>query len=98
MTDYRRKRLFPENHDVAVFTTSHIIRDRLPILYVVHDTDDGAWQFHHAGQVREKDAMVVSLEEIVELDPSIRELADLPPGWTASRISIKSPWKRHRDS
>jgi hypothetical protein len=48
------------------------------------DDEDGAWQFHgsQAGR-QEADALVASLQNIVELDDTIRDLADLPVGWHA---------------
>ena len=79
----------------AVFTTTQILRLGRPILHVSHDDDDGAWQFHTgAAQVSDSDAMVVALSTIVEHDPSICELADLPCGWIAERDGIGSPWRR----
>jgi hypothetical protein len=39
-------------------------------------------------------AAVVGLGEIVARDAAILELADLPPGWHAWRISTLTPWQR----
>ena len=41
-------------------------------------------------------AAVVGLDEIVKLDASVRDVADLPPGWHAWRRSKSSPWQRAR--
>lgn len=41
-----------------------------------------------------KDAMLVALEEVVRLDLSTLEVADLPPGWEARRESLAHPWSR----
>jgi hypothetical protein len=50
------------------------------------DDEDGAWQFHGSQSSRQEgDARVVSLQNIVELDDTIRDLADLPVGWHAWR-------------
>jgi hypothetical protein len=38
--------------------------------------------------------MIVNLKSIVSRDPAISELADLPPGWQATRIRDGGPWKR----
>jgi hypothetical protein len=38
------------------------------------------------------EAMLVALREVVETDSSLVELADLPLGWSASRIGKNSPW------
>lgn len=39
-------------------------------------------------------AMIVALSEIVELDPGVLELWDLPPGWMGVRSSPGAPWHR----
>jgi len=86
---------FTEPENVAVFTTTQVLRLGQPVLHVSHDAEDGAWQFHTgAKQVSKKDVMLIALSEMVELDPSICELADLPCGWFADRESIGSPWSR----
>jgi hypothetical protein len=35
--------------------------------------------------------------EVLTLDPSLREIADLPPGWIARRDSPSDPWVRERN-
>ena len=40
--------------------------------------------------------MLVALKEVIALDDTLLELADLPPGWMASRASKADPWKRLR--
>jgi len=88
---------FTDPRNVAVFTSSQVVRLRRPILYVSHDVDDGAWQFlTGAERVSTGDAMIVALENMVDHDPSICELADLPCGWSAERDGIGSPWRRAR--
>ncbi len=79
---------------MAVITNKRIIKSQDWIAYVSHDEDDGGWQFHGRGPLDEQDAAIVSLRSIVELDPSVSELADLPLGWSASRESPNSPWHR----
>lgn len=86
---------FADPKNVAVFTTIQVLRFRQPILYVSHDDEDGAWQFHTgAQQVSPGDALIVALSKMVEHDPSICQLADLPCGWFAERDSGASPWRR----
>jgi hypothetical protein len=89
--DYWR---FEESENVAVITLKQIISDGAPILHVTHDSEDGAWQFLGWGDAREEDAKVVALRTIVRLDPSVQELADLPPGWHAWRETADKPWQR----
>jgi hypothetical protein len=76
-----------------VFTTRQIVERAEPILHVTHDSDDDAWQFL-GREAREEDAKIIALHEVVELDLSVLQLADLPPGWHAWRDSIDSPWER----
>jgi hypothetical protein len=87
---------FQDPKNVAVFTTKQVVKDRKPILFVTHDTDDGAWQFHSGDVARSEDIMILALSEIVEIDPSITELADLPLGYKASRNSPSDSWRRHQ--
>ena len=79
---------------MAVFTTAQVIYERQPILWVTHDEDDGAWQFHTGGPDTKADAMMVGLGNITSIDPSLFELADLPPGWEAWRTAVGEPWHR----
>jgi hypothetical protein len=85
---------FDQPPDCAVVTVKAIISCGLPILFVSHDGDDHGWQFLRGDSVTKEDASVVALREIVELDPSILELADLPPGWAATRRSANAGWER----
>jgi hypothetical protein len=88
---------FPDPPNVAVFTTTRVIKDDEPVLYVAHDAEDGAWQFHagaESGSGALAEVMVVSLKSMIERDQSLIELADLPLGWTAERSSSGAPWTR----
>jgi hypothetical protein len=38
--------------------------------------------------------MILTLEEVFEHDPSIGQLADLPLGWQAKRVTGDHPWMR----
>jgi hypothetical protein len=85
---------FSDPQNVAVFTTEEILSGSSPILHVVHDIDDGAWQFHSGGLTDLSKAKVVSLRKIVQLDPTICDLADLPLGWVATRQEKNAAWIR----
>lgn len=87
---------FSDPPNVAVVASQKIVLSGGWIAYVSHDSDDGAWQFHtsQSESVSEEDAMVVSLQSIVMLDPTVIELADLPLGWHAWRSSKSSVWQR----
>ncbi|MCY2983983.1 MAG: hypothetical protein NTY15_10125 [Planctomycetota bacterium] len=78
----------------AVISLRQIVFGIAPILHVVHDEDDHGWQFLNLDDAREEDASVVTLEEIVKLDPTVLALADIPPGWRAWRKSVTHEWNR----
>jgi hypothetical protein len=68
-----------------------------PILLVSHDADDHGWQFIGTSDAAMDDAMLVSLESIVRRDPTVLEVADLPPGWQAVRSAVGEPWTRYEN-
>lgn len=84
---------FTDPKNVAVFSTQKIVTKESPILFVSHDSDDGAWQFQSGNEVAEDEPKVVSLARIIKIDPKIKELADLPLGWVATRADPESPWQ-----
>jgi hypothetical protein len=87
---------FDQPPDCAVITLRPIVFDGAPILHVTHDREDHGWQFLSLEGAREEDACVVSLAEIVRLDPTVMQVADIPPGWRAWRHSASSPWVREQ--
>lgn len=89
---------FADPKNVACFSTSDVMYGVLPIVYVGHDEEDGAWQFLASTGGDLHKAMVVLLSEVCEVDPTIFELADLPLGWCAERRSIADPWQRSKQA
>ena len=87
-------RNFKEPMNTAVFTTKYVLEERKPITYVTHDSDDGAWQFFSNDEFDdfESVAKIVGLGEILEMDSSILELADMPEGYYAYRESLSEKW------
>jgi len=95
---------FSDPPNVAVFVDRSIFKQDDWIAYVVHEADDddnyndegGSWQFHSSEKQNrdEREIMLVSLQNVVQRDESILELADLPEGWHAWRSSKSSPWQR----
>jgi len=81
--------------DIAI-TTRQVLHEQWPILLVTHDADDGAWQFVNGhGDTDDTDsALVVGIESVSALDPTILELSDLPMGWRAWRASVDGDWRR----
>lgn len=85
---------FDQPRNTASITLRSIVFGDAPILHVTHDEDDHGWQFLGLEDACDNDACVVGLGEIVARDPSVIELADLPPGWHAWRSSSAAPWQR----
>ena len=83
---------FDQPPNCAVISLHSIVFQGAPILHVVHDAEDHGWQFLGAEAATMKDAVVISLEEAVQLDPSVLQVADIPAGWHAWRRSAASPW------
>jgi hypothetical protein len=86
---------FDQPRNCAVFTLRSIVFQGAPILYVSHDADD-YWQFLEGPSVDLLKVELASLDTIVRQDSSVLELADRPPGWTATRATLASPWKLER--
>ncbi|OJW18953.1 MAG: hypothetical protein BGO49_18095 [Planctomycetales bacterium 71-10] len=83
---------FEEPPDAEAITLDRILDGEAPVRLAARD-DDG-WQFLDGEHVFEEDGRVVLLGEIVQLDPTLLDLADLPVGWHARRPDLGSPWTR----
>jgi len=86
---------FKEDPRLGIITTRAVI-EGAPILMVSHDADDGGWQFLCGTTDDPADGRIVHLEEIVAMDPTVTELADLPLGWVAVRSAAGANWTRER--
>lgn len=93
---FRKKKMkikfpFSDSPDTACFTCCHVLNKEKPILYVSHD-EDGYWQFLCNGDHTENDARIVSLNEILEIDKSISDLAEMDYGYYAEAKDEISNW------
>ena len=84
---------FADPPNTASITTRQVL-DGAPILLVTHGAEDGAWQFLCGTTDDPADARVVGLGQMCKRDATLAELADLPEGWRASRVSAGLPWQR----
>ncbi|KSV65961.1 hypothetical protein [Ensifer sp. ENS08] len=41
--------------------------------------------------------LVVATAEVVKRHTDLDEIADLPPGWSATRASANDPWSRQQN-
>ena len=70
----------PRNCATITMRQVMVIDGSEPILLVSHDAEDHGWQFIGTSDASMADAKLVCLEHIVRLDPTVLEVADLPPG------------------
>jgi hypothetical protein len=88
---------FSDDLNNYVFTTRFVIEDNSAIIFVSHD-DEGDWQFLSEEGPKENEARIVLLGEMIQHDPSILEIADLPLGAKAFRDNAGSPWRIKKNS
>lgn len=77
--------------NLAVFICSHIHENKKPILLVCHDGGD--WQFlcgeSHDSTEKPK---VVCISHLIERDPTLIEISDLPDNFEAERREVGGKW------
>ncbi len=88
---------FDQSRNVAAITTKQVVKGSFPILAVVHYKDDDSWAFTCGTTNKSEDLMVVGMGELVDIDPTLYSIADLPSGWSAHRKSIDSEWVRTKN-
>jgi len=90
MTDKK----FKENNNTAVFTTKFVTNDKKDITIVTHEKEDGAWQFFSGDHFDnfEDVAVIVGLGEIIRIDSTILDVADMPEGYYAHRKVKGDKW------
>lgn len=84
---------FDQPPNCAAIVSKSVIDKRKPILHVVHDEDDHGWQFLDNESEALEDLCIVGLGHVLDLDPSMAELAGLEPGWQATRDDAQAPWR-----
>ena len=82
---------FDQPRNCATFTMRQVLDGSEPILFVSHDEHDHGWQFIGVSDASMSDAKPNNL---VQADPTILEIADLPPGWQATRQRVGGAWSR----
>lgn len=85
---------FDQPRNCATLTMRQVLDRSEPILGVTHDRNNHGWQFIGSTDANVPDGRVVSLGEIVRLDPTVLEVADLPVGWRAVRNRVGDAWTR----
>ncbi|WP_139163817.1 hypothetical protein [Desulfoluna spongiiphila] len=88
---------FDQASNVTAITTRQVLEDGHPILRVTHYSDDHSWAFLCGTTDNTDDGRIVGMGTALQIDPSLRDIADLPVGWCALRKSVDSPWQRAKD-
>jgi len=86
---------FTISSDMAVVTSTYVMQEKQPMLYVSLQDIDGKslWQFHCGNKDYSMEKMMlVGLGTILATDSTLIELADLKKGCRATRKSPDSPW------
>ena len=65
---------------------------REPVLLVQHDADDGIWQLIGASDADSSTSKIGHLHQAIDEDRSLIDILDLPPGSSATRTDVGSPW------
>ena len=76
----------------ATIVSRSILERAAPILVVCHDADDHGWQFLDGASEDIDDLAIIGLGHILEIDPSMTDLAHLQPGFEATRQSEGAAW------
>jgi hypothetical protein len=82
---------FEDTENTAVVCMRSIMDSNAAVL--VASRDCVGWGFTDGSDPTADKAIVVALGTVVKLDESLRELADLPMNWMASRTTKDSPWQ-----
>ncbi|ABS06893.1 hypothetical protein Q4Q49_22075 [Shewanella sp. SP1S1-7] len=84
---------FDQIETCVAVTNKDIIHEGAPILHVCHDEEDHGWQFIGLDDAEEENIALVCMAEIVKLDPTVKEVAHIPPGWHAWRQHVGAEWE-----
>jgi hypothetical protein len=89
------KQNFKCSLSTAVFTTRGVLNQGKPITIVLHEMDDGNWKFLSKEDlnVTRESLIMVSLQDILMIDPTLSEIAFLKEGNIAIRRFVGDDWK-----
>jgi hypothetical protein len=80
------------NREVLIYVCSHVFLRSSPVLLVMREDED--WQFlcgkAHPGEL----PRVVGMNHLLDDDPSLHQIVDLPADWEAERKFAGAPWTR----
>jgi hypothetical protein len=83
---------FDQEPNVAAVTTRQVIDEGPPVRQVTHYDDDDSWAFVCCTTDKADDVRVIGMGEALNLDSTLRTIADLTPGWTAWGKTVGGSW------
>lgn len=85
--------IFDQAPTTAAIVTRQVL-EGAEIRAVVHYADDHCWAFLCGTTDDGEDGRIVTMAQALEMDATLRTIADLPPGWKASREGRGETWAR----
>lgn len=88
---------------VGTIACKCVLNEGRPVLFVSHAGGDWQmycdWRSHDFGDpaVLKNHLKLVHIAHLIERDPTLSEVLDLPMDMAAERASIGSPWERYAD-
>ena len=85
---------FKEPLNTSVSTTRFVLEDKKDITIVFH-LEDNYWSFtsNDRDDNWQENERIVELEEIISIDETVLQIADLKEGWGAQRKFKNDPWR-----
>jgi hypothetical protein len=88
---------FDQARDVIAVSDASVVSKTAPILLVIHYSEDHSWAFLSGAPFTNEDAKLIGMGTALGLDPTLRSIADLRPGWVARRTHLGGEWVRQPD-
>jgi hypothetical protein len=88
---------FDQPPDTAAVSDRRVVEAGAPVLLVIHYSGDDGWAFLSGGAWNVRDGRLIAMSEALNRDASLRSIADLPVGWTATRPQLGAEWIRQPD-
>ncbi len=84
---------FDQEPNCGAITYNGVMSGKYCIVCVVHNLDDNGWQFFGNGPDSGQNVAILTMQQVVNIDPSVEEVAHIEPGWKAYRETKDSAWK-----
>jgi hypothetical protein len=88
---------FDQAPNVAAVSDAAVTSEGAPVLLVIHYSDDDSWGFFSGEPFNPERGKVIGMGQALQLDPTLRAIADLAPGWSATRADREAAWVREED-